>query len=79
MIDTEARQRRSVQCVSPQLSGGEEPYHLRPGDCARVKYRDEWALIVNDPSMLGYMPRQALARKLLEAAHLIGELRKAAR
>jgi len=67
--------RRLVQGHGPQLSGGTEPYQLRRGDCARVKLRDEWALIVKDASVLAYLSRVQLARKLLEAAKLIGELR----
>lgn len=73
--DTDVPRQRQVRGPGAQLSGGAEPYQLLRGDCARVKLRDEWALMVKDASVLAYLSRVQLARKLLEAAKLIGELR----
>lgn len=77
-VDTGIKTPRRVRRESANLSAGGEPYQLKRGDCAKAHYRDEWALLVKDPSVLAYMPRQSLARKLLEAARIIGELRKSA-
>lgn len=70
--DTSVKQRRLVQRASPQLGGAEEPYALRRGDCARApRCRDEWALMLADPSVLHFMSRRTLTQKLLEAAKLL--------
>jgi hypothetical protein len=73
--DTSVLPRRQRHTGSPQLTGGEHPYQLKPGDCGRVAWRDEWQLIERCPDVLSAMSRRILAQKLFHAAKTINRMR----